>query len=766
MMKKYFSFLMAVLCISTLGIAPVEAIQPVEKITVLLIVDNSGSMKTSDPDALRFTGVRLFASLLDLNDSLSLIIFSTESDVLTDGIVTLDSKDSDEKLLEDLQAPAANGYTNVKAALEDAKELLKDVKLHDGKVVIILLTDGKPEIQNPYPQYEQETLDLARALNIPIMAIALTSAAQTPFLDQLAITTNGEVIPASNASDLLSAYLQVLGQIKDRTVIGGEKFKTSSKLEIEQTLAPYVNSATFIFSKPETTKVRLLGPDGNEITKDHSPDPRFSLFTLENPVGGAYSFRAQDGGEVQAWAILHSRLRVQIIEPSALHLLGNEMPIIVNLLEETTAGNFIKIIGDVNFTALVTAPDGNEVSLDRFYDDGTHGDITADDGNYTRNFPAPKVEGVYLIAVQGWKNAIPVQAETRVKVTKFPELIVDFPQEKIEVRDTPVEFQVHLDGAASVEQGQVIARVISPSGHTDEIVMAGNGIYVGEFFPVEDGEYHVTFETRDAKFQGVNFQTQVEDVFDVTVIPFVNVFVNKINAPDACFSTANEFSILLSIASSSEEILRFSALDGWQVKPESLKVKQGQQDVQLRLLAPDGLSEKIQHAEMLVEGRDRLEVQPDARIEVNVQIPGLFTRCRTPIKWSVVILLLAVAGVVSIQRKRKSALPPLVSGTLRHWKIGENPALAIEIDLTAFGKESLLIGNGATCDVMIPHADLASEHARVLTEKTPNGVEMVLEPIGEVRKGYSQQNVRFVLRHGETFRMGAYEFQFLSDSGQ
>jgi len=756
-MKKYFPLLIAVLWMSSLGAAPVESLQSAEKITVLLIVDNSGSMKTSDPTDLRFTGVRLFASLLDSNDSLSLIIFSTESAVLAE-----DSA----KLLENLQAPAANGYTNIKAALEDASKLLKDAEQRDGKVVIVLLTDGKPEIPNPYPQYERETLDLARTLNVPIMAIALTSAAQTAFLDQLAAATGGTVVSANSASDILSNYLQILGQIKDRTVIGGEKNKSNGALKIEQTLAPYVNSATFVLAKPENTKVRLIGPDGNEITKDHSSDARFSLFTLENPVGGTYSFRAQGGGQVQAWAILRSRLRVLIVKPGAIHPLNREVPIIVNLLEETTTGNFIKIIGDANFTALITTPDGNKVSLDRFYDDGIHGDTTADDGNYTRIFPAPKVEGMYQIAVQGWKDAIPVQAETRVKVTKFPELIVDFPQEKIEVRDTAVELQVHLDGAASFEQGQVIARVISPSGQADEIAMTGNGVYVGEFFPVEDGEYHVAFETQDAKFRGVNFQTQVEHAFDVTVIPFVNLFVHKINAPAACFSTANEFSLLLSIISSSEEILHFSVPDGWQVIPDSLKVKQGQQDIQLGLLAPGGLSEDAQHVEILVEGRDRLEIQPDMRIGVDVQVPGLFARCRTPISLSGAILLLVVTGAASIQRKRKAALPPPVSGTLRHWKIGESPALATEIDLTAFGKESLLIGNGATCDVMIPNAELASEHARILTQKTPDGVDMVLEPIGEVRKGYSQQNVRFVLRHGETFRMGAHEFQFLSDSGQ
>ena len=223
---------------------------------------------------------------------------------------------------------------------------------------------------------------------------------------------------------------------------------------------------------------------------------------------------------------------------------------------------------------------------------------------------------------------------------------------------------------------------------------------------------------------------------------------------------------MLSVASSTEETLRFSAPDGWQVIPELLKVKQGQQAIQLRLIAPDGLSDDAQRVDLLIEGRDRLEVQPDALIGVDVQFPRLYTRCRAPINLSVGVLLLAMIGSVSIQRARKAVLPPPVSGTLRHWKIGENPALATEIDLTAFGKESLLIGNGAACDVMIPHAGLASEHARIVTEKTPDGVDMVLEPIGEVRKGYSQQIVRFVLRHGETFRVGEREFQFLSDSGQ
>lgn len=765
-MKKYFTLLIAILWLFNLGASPIKSLQSTEHITVLLIVDNSGSMKASDPQGLRFTGVRLFASILDTGDSLGFIIFSTQSEVQTNGIVRLEAKEDGAKSLAGFHAPAADGYTDVKAALEDAKELLKKKELDGEKVVIVLLTDGKPEIQKPYPQYEQETLDLARSLNIPIIAIALTSAARTPFLGQLADATNGIVIPADNSSDLLSTYLQVLGQIKDRTVMGGERFKSSSSLEIEQTLAPYVNSATFVFAKSETAKVHLLGPDGNEIGKDYSGDPRFSLITLANPVGGTYTFRIQGGGEAQAWAILRSRLRVQIVEPAVIHPLDRDLPIIVNLLEETSSGGFVKIIGDANFSALVTAPDGSEISLDRFYDDGTHGDLKADDGNYTRLFPAPKAEGSYLITVQGWKNAIPVQAETRVKVAKFPNLVVDSPSDNTEVRGNAIKLQVHLDIQEFIGQGEVVAQITAPSGEAEEIMLSGNGIYAGEFLPLEDGEYHASFEMRDAMVYGMSYQMNVEHDFNVVVVPFVNIALRETNTPVACFSSSNEILVQLYVLSSGEETLQFSVPKEWQVVPESLQVEQGQQIIQLKLLAPDGMSKGFQRMDLLIEGRDRLEVQPEALIGLDIQIPGLFARCRTPINLSLGILLFAVISGVSIQRARKAVIPSSVCGTLRHWGIGENPATAIEIDLTAFGKESLLLGCGAACDVMIPHAGLASEHARVVTEKTPEGVEMLLEPISEVKKGYSQQNVHFVLRHGETFRMGTHEFQFLSDSGE
>lgn len=774
-MKKVNAFLLFVLWFCSPVVLPAADSMSVENIAVVLILDNSGSMQTSDPDGLRFTGVRLFASLLDVGDSLGLILFSTQAETMTNSLVTLTSQADKKNVLTELQFQEADGYTDVKAALEQAQRLLADADLRNEKVVIVLLTDGKPEIPNQYSNYESETLEQARSLKVPVMAIALTSAAQTPFLDQLAAATDGRVFPADNASDLLNTYLQALGQIKDRTVIGGEKFQGLSSLEIEPALAPYVHSVSFVVGKPQNTSVHLLGPDGREITantpnvifKDFS-DARFFILTLENPVSGMYSFSAQGGGTVQAWAILRSRLRVAVVKPANMHPLGKELPIVVNLLEEASSGRFVKIIGEANFTARITRPDGGEVSLDCFYDDGTHSDAVANDGDYTRVYPNTDVEGVYLISVEGWKGAIPVQAEWLVNILRFPEIVVDAPVETVQVRGKRIELQVHLEGGDPpvFDQGEVKARVVSSSGRVEEITMQGSGVYAGEFLPAEDGEYQVLFETRNVKYRGVDYQTGLEHTFNVSIIPFVKMGIGETDIPSACFSTPDEIALSLTVTSSGDESLRLSVPNGWRILPETVRVKQGEQNIAIHLFANAGMRQESQKVDLLIEGRDKLEVLPDAVIEVDVQVPNMWTRCRVPIRLGGAILILMLIGTTALQHAHKVALPLPVSGTLRHWQSGESSTKAVDIDLTALRKVSILVGSGATCDVILPHAELAPEHARLIAQKSPEGPEIYLEPVGEVRKGYGRQQARFTLQHGETFQMGTHEFQYLSDHGE
>lgn len=741
--------------------------QPItdNNITVIIVVDNSGSMKTNDPNNLRFTGVRLLAALLNPGDSIGVIQFSTLSEIMTDGIVSVGEFNEKTTVLNNVQFSPADGYTNVKAAFEDVQKVLNPEDLNNRKVVLVLLTDGKPEIQEQYSTYERETLDLARSLEVPVLAIALTTSAQTPFLEQLAFTTNGLVFPARNAADLTNAFLQVLGNIKDRTVIGGEKYQGSGTIEIEHSLSPYINSVTFIVSKPEQVDIRFDGPIVNQIVRNTSSDSRYALFTVQDPTGGLYTFETQSKGEIRVWAIIRSRLRVEIVSPTSIHPSDEPLMIVVNLLEETAQGKFTKIIGEANFTAIITSPDGNTISLDKFYDDGTHGDVLAHDGNYTRTYQDVLQPGTYRISVNGLKGAIPVQASTYTKVMRFPTLLVVAPISDVEVSDEPIGLEVRLESENILERGRVIATMTSPSGVVEEFEMHGSTIYSGTYLPVEDGTYQVKIELRDAVYQGVNFDTQIEHSFVASVIPFTHVVIENVSVSLACFSTPNTIQASLLTNTSHSTTLNFSTSNEWKIINHEIDVKKGSHKFQLTFTASNPLREGTYGLELFINSSDKTEIQPET-LTFEFKVPSLWQRCARPLRFGAGFLIFVVITGAFTYRMRQTLRPISVTGTLRYHQIGEPSTSPTEIDLTIFDKHALLIGSSSLCDVRLTPSKLDSEHARITTEKTPEGFEILLEPIGEVQKGYSKQLARFVLQHGEIFRMGNYEFQFLSDSGE
>lgn len=758
--------LCVVISINIFSSASITLASASEKLTVILVLDNSGSMKNSDPQNLRFSGTQIMTGLLDPGDQFGLVLFSTQANILTDNLEVVGTTPLTEmSFLKKLEMSKPDGFTDVKAALQKAAELLSTSSSENEHVVILLLTDGKPEIQSPYPEYERETLELARELNIPIMAIALTQSSQTPFLGELVHVTNGNIVYAKDSSDLIKAYLEVLGRIKDRTVVDGKISDTRGLLEIDPSLAPYIDSAIFIVAKPETLSVKMLNPDGQQVVGNSLTYPRFTLVAMENPAGGVYAFHPQGKGEMQIWAIFRSRLRAQIISPSQVHPASAEMLIVVNLLEETVPGKYTKIIGEANFTAIITTPDGKQTSLDRFYDDGTHGDGTANDGNYTRTFPNTYQTGGYQIHVQGWKGAVPVTAEAFTQVLQFPEIVVDAPIGNLEVMGGFIELKVRLKGENRLIATKIYANIISPSGKVEGFEMIAGDQYTTKFTPLENGEYQVVFQTQDARHLGVAYQAETKTSFNVTVIPYVTAIVNKIDLPASCLSRPNEVVATLTVNTSHDGILRLSTTREWELRPDAVSIRKGEQEIQISLHAVDKLSPGSMNINLFLTGEDKVHIQPGNKLVLNVDIPGVGERCRIPIRLGGGFLLLLLVGMAGVAKIRKGALPLPVSGTLRHWETGKSGVFA-EIDLTAFNKNALLIGSGATCEVMIPATGLALEHARVIAKKTNEDVEILLEPIAEVHKGYSQQIAPFILRHGEIFRMGTRDFQYLSDSGE
>jgi len=296
--------------------------------------------------------------------------------------------------------------------------------------------------------------------------------------------------------------------------------------------------------------------------------------------------------------------------------------------------------------------------------------------------------------------------------------------------------------------------------------MIGKGyFYTTELIPVENVEHLVVFTTRDARHLGVEYQTETDHSFRVTLIPFVTVIANKVDLPASCLSRPKEVVATLTVNTSHDGILRLSTTKEWSLRPEEIMIKKGEQEIQISLNTAKELSAGNLSVDLFMEGENKLMIQSGNRLVLNVDVPGVGERCRIPIQFGGGLLVLVLVGMAAVTRARKATRPLPVGGTLRYWEIGKSD-MSTEIDLTAFNKNALLIGSGATCDVMIPTAGLELEHALIVAKKTADDVEIFLEPVGEVQKGYGKQITPFALRHGAIFRMGAREFQYLSDNGE
>ena len=638
--KPFLMILWAALLMVIAPAPPANAqVTAPENVSVILILDNSGSMESNDPDGLRFTAARLFASLLDVGDSIGVLTFSTDSHWITEGLVAIENNRQKSDLVTGVHPAAPDGYTDVKTAFDEVAKLLRSSDIPAENLTVVLLTDGKPEIAQPYMAYEDETLGVIRNLGLPVLSIALTPGAKTPFLNRVAAETGGAVIPAKTASDLLDAYLEVFGRVKDRTVIGAGTISAPGQavLNINPSLAPYLDQVSFIISKPSSVDDRLFGPGNRAITNDLSEvifavteDARFAVVTLAQPAPGDWYFDLSGSGDAQVRAILHSRLRLAIDAPGGLHETGTSLPIVVRLVEEQRNGEIISILGEADFSALITRPDGAQESLDRFYDDGTHGDQQAGDGRYTRLYMNTDQPGTYAIALQGWKGVVPVSRNTYVEAVEFPEIILNAPLDSYyDIRDTDLLLQIHLEGGdpGILDAGGVIAWVTAPSGNTHEVPLSeAGGAYSGNFRPVEDGLYIVTFTPQNASYQGLPYTHTLETSFEVRIIPQITLMQSEFDfgAVEIGVSKAGlELQLPLRSSSPGDETIsiRLEGLDQFKLSEEDMQqmIAPGENTLRISLLPSMTLTPGVFVGQVVFsaqEGVDLVAPAVDVHIEV------------------------------------------------------------------------------------------------------------------------------------------------------
>jgi hypothetical protein len=178
--------------------------------TIIIALDQSGSMLQSDPARLRVEAAGLLAATENPNDQVGVVAFGDSARWLQRPIAR---NRFDFSLLDKIgSSDAHTSFAPVLRTVEDYLVGQPASYFQDNDISLVLLTDGRSD-----PANRLADEDRSRALSmasqnewrLKVYTIGLGNALDLDFLDRLARTSNGFFIQAASASDLPEAFLRV-----------------------------------------------------------------------------------------------------------------------------------------------------------------------------------------------------------------------------------------------------------------------------------------------------------------------------------------------------------------------------------------------------------------------------------------------------------------------------------------------------------------------------------------------------------------------------
>jgi len=290
-------FLITVLCgvLSTMAALAQDAIKPLLDTRVL--IDVSGSMKTTDPGNLRRPALRLLVELLPLGSRAGVWLFSQQANSLVP-LGTVDKAWKERAHRAAGRVHSLGLLTNIEEALwqatEDWREPGKDTQRH-----VVLLTDGMVDVsKDPRESAASRARILGKQLprlhdlGVKIHTVALSDQVDHALLRQLSEDSGGWFEQVRSADALQRVFLRLFAQVghPDTVPLKDNRFRVDQSIR-EVTL--------IVFRPAGASATRLITPNGAELGPETPAanvswhqDQGYDLLTLRAPMAGEWRVRA------------------------------------------------------------------------------------------------------------------------------------------------------------------------------------------------------------------------------------------------------------------------------------------------------------------------------------------------------------------------------------------------------------------------------------------------------------------------------------------
>ncbi len=266
-------------------------------VSMVLIIDSTGSMRTNDPYDIRKDAAKAFIDAVQVGDKIAVVSFDTRAYILAP-LREIQSPADKELLREAVDQVDSSGNTNINAGLNGGfNELLSDPNSAIPKAAI-LLTDG----DQTYTSYDFQSHLQFKDHGWKVYTVGLKNSNQT-LLEKIASESGGtcfnNCMALSVSNDLRSLYQLILSE-----VVGGQmivnKNLMMSQGSTEKLLANVPRgqtSATFFIGWPGSeVNLTLISPSGRVINPNtttfdvyHSKEQTYEIYNILFPESGLWS---------------------------------------------------------------------------------------------------------------------------------------------------------------------------------------------------------------------------------------------------------------------------------------------------------------------------------------------------------------------------------------------------------------------------------------------------------------------------------------------
>jgi Mg-chelatase subunit ChlD len=196
---------------------------PAERVDVIFVLDNSGSMRQNDPLFLTRKAITNFASAFAKDETIEgrigVVLFDGKARLVR-GLTTLESGQTDDLLEPALAELDYSGQrTNTPVGIERALYEFNQNGREGARRAIILLSDGKIDTGSEQTDVEaarwlrEDLADESAASEIRIFGVAFTEAADYQLMQALASRTHARYYRAFEASQLSKVVEDVLARV-------------------------------------------------------------------------------------------------------------------------------------------------------------------------------------------------------------------------------------------------------------------------------------------------------------------------------------------------------------------------------------------------------------------------------------------------------------------------------------------------------------------------------------------------------------------------